>query len=174
MGGINRKSIFIIIGFLALVAVAAGVFWFSGGYKEWQATREARQQADKAAEVQARVEEAYRNDTYGGKTPQETLDMFVAALRAGDVELASKYFALDDNTLIRDIEWYEGLVKAKKENRLNEIIDLVSKAKPASNENEHFRKYYFGFEIFDNKGELVNSITLNISPISKVWKIESL
>src|SRR3989338_6079724 len=41
--------------------------------------------------------EAMQADTYGGKTPKETLDLFVAALRADDVELASKYFLLDKN-----------------------------------------------------------------------------
>jgi len=31
-------------------------------------------------------------DTYGGKTPQETLELFIAAVEKGDYELASKYF----------------------------------------------------------------------------------
>ena len=40
--------------------------------------------ADKKAKIVA--------DTYGGKTPQETLDMFISAVEKGDYELASKYF----------------------------------------------------------------------------------
>jgi len=39
--------------------------------------------------------EQFKNDTVGGKTPEETLKMFVAALKKGDVELASQYFSLD-------------------------------------------------------------------------------
>lgn len=31
-------------------------------------------------------------DTYGGKTPQETLQMYIEAVEKGDYELASKYF----------------------------------------------------------------------------------
>jgi hypothetical protein len=31
-------------------------------------------------------------DTYGGKTPQETLQMYIDAVEKGDYELASKYF----------------------------------------------------------------------------------
>ena len=40
-------------------------------------------------------EENYRRamaDTYGGKTPQETLRMYIDAVEKGDYELASKYF----------------------------------------------------------------------------------
>jgi hypothetical protein len=34
----------------------------------------------------------YKNDTYGGATPEETLQMFIKAFKSGDIELASKYF----------------------------------------------------------------------------------
>jgi hypothetical protein len=41
-------------------------------------------------------EQAYKKDTYGGKTPQETYQMFLNALKAKDIELASKYFVLEE------------------------------------------------------------------------------
>src|SRR3989338_8426847 len=43
-----------------------------------------------------RLEEAYRNDAYGGDTPEETLNLFIAALKAGDTDLAAKYFLLEE------------------------------------------------------------------------------
>ena len=45
-----------------------------------------------------RYVQAMAADTYGGKTPQETLDLFVAALRANDADLAARYFMLDNNS----------------------------------------------------------------------------
>ena len=36
----------------------------------------------------------YKNDFDGGKTPEETLDLYIAALRAGDIEKASKYYEI--------------------------------------------------------------------------------
>lgn len=39
----------------------------------------------------ADYEEAMK-DTYGGKTPQETLSLYISAVEKGDYELASKYF----------------------------------------------------------------------------------
>ena len=170
MEWLNRKLVFIIAGFLALVAVAAGVFWFSGGYQDWQENRAEQALVNKADEVQRRIEEAYRNDTYGGKTPQETLDMFVAALRAGDVELASKYFALDDN-LSRE-KWYEALIKAKEENRFAEMIDFIEKAVP--DPNGPLYKNDFGFVIYMDDGSIGTDINMELNPLTKVWKIESL
>ncbi len=37
----------------------------------------------------------FKNDTFGGKTPEETYNLFVDALKKQDVELAVKYFILD-------------------------------------------------------------------------------
>lgn len=34
----------------------------------------------------------YKNDQYGGATPEETLKLFIKAFQTGDLELASKYF----------------------------------------------------------------------------------
>lgn len=36
----------------------------------------------------------YKNDFDGGKTPEETLELFITALRAGDIEKASKYYEI--------------------------------------------------------------------------------
>ena len=59
--------------------------------------------ADKKAKIAA--------DTYGGKTPQETLDMFISAVEKGDYELASKYFVLE-----RQIEWKDNLMEVNTQN----------------------------------------------------------
>lgn len=37
----------------------------------------------------------FKNDTYGGKTPEETYNLFVEALKKQDVNLAVKYIILD-------------------------------------------------------------------------------
>ncbi len=37
----------------------------------------------------------FKNDTYGGRTPEETYNLFVDALKKQDVDLAVKYFILD-------------------------------------------------------------------------------
>ena len=44
--------------------------------------------------VEKEIEQAYQNDFDGGKTPEETISLFLTALRGGDVEKASKYYEL--------------------------------------------------------------------------------
>ncbi len=52
----------------------------------WVAEREAKSLAIKVA---------YELDTYGGATPQETWQMFIEALEAGDTDLAARYFIVE-------------------------------------------------------------------------------
>ncbi len=40
-----------------------------------------------------------KNDQYGGKTPQETVELFVQAVEQGDLETASKYSFFQDQEL---------------------------------------------------------------------------
>ena len=47
-------------------------------------------------EYYVKVDELKAQDTFGGETPEETLEMYIEALKVGDVELASKYFRLED------------------------------------------------------------------------------
>ena len=43
----------------------------------------------------------FKNDTYGGRTPEETYNLFVDALKKQDVDLAVKYFILDSERRAR-------------------------------------------------------------------------
>lgn len=43
-------------------------------------------------------------DTYGGKTPQETYEMYIAAMKEGNAELAAKYFELGRTQ--RENKWF--------------------------------------------------------------------
>ena len=75
-------------------------------------------------EFQKRYIEAMRQDTYGGKTEQETLDLFRDALRSGDIELASKYFKIEDD-LSRG-NWLKVFGIFKEQSLLGKIADDIS------------------------------------------------
>ncbi|KKU91432.1 MAG: hypothetical protein UY23_C0001G0038 [Candidatus Jorgensenbacteria bacterium GW2011_GWA1_48_11] len=85
---------FVVGAFIALFVFIAGVILWQA-YDIWKVQNQA------AYTVQALKnyeEDQYRKalaDTYGGKTPQETLQMYIEAVEKGDYELASKYFILD-------------------------------------------------------------------------------
>jgi len=89
-----------------LILVVLAVVWFLPGYKSWQLKR-----------AYDKIEKPYYADTYGGATPEETYDMFIEALKDGDVELASKYFILE-----KQDNWQETFEKFQSSDSLEEFI----------------------------------------------------
>lgn len=89
----NAKTAALALGGIAvfLFVVGYGLSW----YEQWKG----RQGVENLAETLKKIEaEDYRlamADTYGGKTPQETLQMYIDAVEKGDFELASRYFVKD-------------------------------------------------------------------------------
>jgi len=160
-----------VAGFLLIIIIAVGGFFVWNRYFSPSAklARQTQENYQKYLDFQKNYENAMKNDTYGGKTPEETLKMFIDALKKGDIELASKYFMLrEDGT--PDPKWGDGLIKTKEAGKLQEVISLLSKTKPAGSIMEG----YFGFEIRDAKNKLVSDINIRLNKYSNVWKIESM
>lgn len=154
--------------FLAIMLVVAG------GYLVWDKNfsqeAETQKNYDKYLTWEEKYQEAMKNDTYGGKTPQETLDLFVEALRAEDVELASKYFVLNTNGEV-DEKWTIYLSDMQKEDLLQSMArDIERDARPlkASYKDDD------SFALFNDDGTVGVLIDMEINKESGVWKIESL
>ncbi|OIO46486.1 MAG: hypothetical protein COY09_02455 [Candidatus Portnoybacteria bacterium CG_4_10_14_0_2_um_filter_39_11] len=111
------------------------------------------------------VEKLYRQDKDGGKTPEETMALFLDALRSGDTDQASKYFILD-----KQDQWREDLVKIKADGYLDEIIDYAESAKKTKEEGS------FAWFNIDNTNPNRGSglIVLEKNNESGVWKISVL
>lgn len=129
-------------------------------------------------EAERKYIEAMTADTYGGKTPQETLDMFVEALRAEDVELASKYFMLDTDLSAENIENYlthkSQLAQLEDaRNKLQEIADVISGA-VLSTDQPSWDENLVWYVVYEKKGDLEADISLRFNKYAQVWKIESL
>lgn len=80
-----------------VLALVAGFLVFFGvtTFKDWEYRRgldESRQAYD---EWQEDFYQRALADTVGGKTPQDTLRMYIEAVEKGDYELAAKYFILE-------------------------------------------------------------------------------
>jgi hypothetical protein len=157
--------------FLVIVLAVAGVYfvWDRFFSEAGKARRFVAEQTRVYEEKERAYIEAMTADTYGGKTPQETLDLFVAALEKGDIELASKYFLLDEN-LSRE-KWVAYLKGVKDKDLLAVMArDIRNLAKPVNGDNEND----FAFEILNNKGLVSVLIDMQFNKHSQVWKIESL
>ena len=159
-----------------LVIIIAVLGGYIGWYQYFSSDAKYRREVEQSAlELPAKLE-AYKKareaDTYGGKTPEETLQLFIEALENRDLELASKYFAIDNDGVERDPEHLENLKKAEKEGRVPLIIDAVLKAK-YDPELKGVSDNSVWFVVFKG-GEPIADINLELNQYSEVWKIESL
>jgi len=114
-------------------------------------------------ELEKLVEE-YKNDPYGGDTPEETLRLFISALKEGDVELASKYFVFDEQE-----KWKNDLEIGKNNGNLDKLIQIVSQV---TNGKELFQDAYQFYSV--ENSEIKYTIDLIYNNDARRWKIEEL
>lgn len=104
----EKKSSFwkFAVAFVVIIILALGAVVAARLYEKWQG----EQAVQKFAEAMKKAEEdAYRAamaDTYGGKTPQETLQMYIDAVEKGDYVLASKSFVGDNQE--KELKSFDG------------------------------------------------------------------
>ncbi len=151
---------------LALVVVAVGL-----GFFYWKTVWQNRDSSiDAGEEFIQNYEEAMTADNYGGKTPEETLNLFIDALKKEDVELASKYFMVDD--LGKRDQWVEYLQDVKDQGLMQKMAEDLGEARPdlenIIDEND------FKFVIRQEDGLVGADINMEFNKFSGLWKIESL
>jgi len=117
------KYVKILVGTVAVIALVSVAFAGIGMFKQWQM----RKGVENFAETLKRLDqEDYRRamaDTYGGKTPQETLQMYIAAVEKGDYELASKYFIGE-----KQEKWRKELIEIKNVDKTDAFLNPIKVA----------------------------------------------
>jgi len=169
---VNKKHFFKfgIIFAVILILVAGGFYaWDNYFSPSARSARQAEANYQKYLDWQKNYEAAMTADTYGGKTPEETLAMFVDALKNGDTDLASRYFLINEKT--PQSAWKSGLDEKKTEGKLSEIIKVVESSQ--FNEASSWKETAW-FVQKNKSGETEHSIILNLNKYSNVWKIENM
>jgi len=77
--------------FVALFIAVEGYSY----YDQWRGEKRVEELAQLLTKIEKDAFDKKAADKIGGKTPQETLDMFIKAVESGDYELASKYFVIE-------------------------------------------------------------------------------
>jgi hypothetical protein len=162
LGGRGRR-----FGFLVLAAIVIG-----GGYYAWSWNYFYRNAPERVGKDMTFIWQwkmyaggmkvAYAKDTYGGATPEETLQLFVDALKKGDIELAAKYYIPE-----KQEEIFHNLEKGKENGNLEKYIEYLQKGDHgiASTQDE-----YHILASNENK-EIILDIQFALNLISKKWKI---
>jgi len=77
--------------FVALFIAVEGYSY----YDQWRGEKRVEELAQLLTKIEKDAFDKKAADKIGGKTPQETLDLFIKAVESGDYELASKYFVIE-------------------------------------------------------------------------------
>lgn len=167
---------FDVLQFILFVIITLVIFFggfFAGVYSydyyhKWQGQRAVQAWAD-AFEEQREAEEALKMaDTFGGATPQETLQMFIEAVEAGDYTLASRYFVEEKRE-----EWKKrisGFDADDKDWFLGKM--LVNDSGSYHGVDEEF----YIIESFSDLERQIKYSTINfiLYPTNNIWKISSI
>jgi len=167
----SKRRLFVVFGIIALIVIAVLLIQ----YFEPEAVerREGRKNTEEFVELYEGWQKQLSEDTYGGKTPQETLNMFIEALRNEDLELASKYFApeMDEEnpekmTWQGHLEYLQGM---KEKGFIQRMADDLE-----NYDNEHkFAEGRYSFLYYNNDGTTSIQIVTHFNENSGVWKIEN-
>ncbi|MBI2057783.1 MAG: hypothetical protein HYT63_02245 [Candidatus Yanofskybacteria bacterium] len=175
-------------GVLVLAVVAILIIWSLLNLSEIFNAVQGKLEAWKYERLVKKMEAPYKNDKYGGKTPEETFDLFLEALRKEDIELASKYFVIK-----KQDEWKKTLGKYRDSNLLASLTNefQINRKDWQLEENDgnvaRF-KYFFILESEEEELPLGNGKTQKITRpagryssdvifekyLSGVWKISKL
>jgi hypothetical protein len=172
----NKNILRVVAGMALAAALVAGYvasLYFRAdkemsGYDAQDAAMQAYYEKEVAKADAQRALEA--QDTYGGKTPQETWQMFVEALKKGDTDLAAKYFMLDRQN--EKSEYFSTLKKnGFLESYLNDYAEFASSAYTDDKKEFSFYTKPVEVDIRGKKMQIPLNITLRISEVSGLWKM---
>lgn len=153
------QNIKYIIGFILLLAIGYGAL-------QWVRDYQYKHSAEYAASrYYDELQQRYQNDTYGGSTPEETLSLFIDALKKGDVELASKYFEVK-----KQDEKLTDLKIGKENGSIEKILTVIQRAKSLSKYSDGS----YDISVVEKDNSINFSIHFTQNKITKKWKIESL
>lgn len=148
----SKKIILIILVLVGAGVLLWGVVWL---FNYYQYRNSPEYQAQKYLDE---MEKKYREDTYGGSTPEETLQLFIAALKKGDTDLASKYFVAE--------KWEEW--KNYFQDKNTNIENLITEAKKLKLSKKDNQRAFF--TIVNEQNVVEVQVVLILNSNSK-WKI---
>jgi len=163
----------VLIVFGIVILAAGGVFAFI--YFNPEARREREEAEDTRRflnNLEALKQESAR-DIYGGQTPEETLNLFIAALRSGDVVAAAKFFEGEPDFDTGYLSWEKferELRRIQTDGNVMEFADDLEEYDRTSTDDMGIG--YFTY--LDDDGEGSFQLVIRRNQYSGIWKIEDI
>lgn len=186
---VNSKKILKFVGILILalfVLYLGAEVGFQVKYRlELWKTEKAMEEFNKS------IAEMFEADTFGGKTPEQTFDLFVDALKNENVDLAVKYIVLD---IERRQKYYDEFNEMKQNGELKEYIENWPKWEDWSQTKDNYTDWenraeaWYAEEITEitrvydpyikeyrnvKPGRYIQESIVFIKNQNNIWKIES-
>ncbi len=155
-----RKTIIFLLLFIIVLAWWIGTSSLEAWHSyQWQKKTDAFMELGR---------KPYKEDTYGGKTPEETWAMFLYALKTNDTELASRYFVVG-----KQAEEKKELNKIKIEGGLEPWLIELEKIEKDSNQTTANNSRYFSYKTYSKilKKEIWVPVIFILNPYTSIWKI---
>ena len=172
---VNKKSyrkfvlrfVVVVVGAFVLLIMVA---WGWQKYRYWQDEKIAQKAEEGIRKWQQEDYERAMADTYGGKTPQETLQMYIDAVEKGDYELASRYFVLDKQE--RELNY---LISLSDNEKLSWFLEKMLKgAFIESGEYRDIDEKHYRIEIKSDEPNIYYSIIYFFKYPNNTWKINEI
>lgn len=177
----------IVIAFLIFMSVAAlGYYW--PDIRDYRYKLESERLQKEIDAEKKRVEDLEKADTFGGKTPEETFDMFLEALKKNDAELASKYYDVrvqeealkslkdeitEKGSLEMSLAYYIDVRGGDK--KCNDELDGCTFRFEYKTKKEEIIKDVFGSNITFPEGDTINeSVDFGLNRQTQNWKISEI
>jgi len=144
-------------GVMIAIVLVGGLVLLAMQYFRYRSSPEYR-----AGENLKEIEKQYAEDSYGGDTPEETLALFISALKVGDTNLAAKYFVLD-----AQVQWREDLAVMKEKGFLVEMVKDLNKTSTKIDGDT-------AFFTLTNQDMPESQLVMHKNPLNNRWKITEL
>lgn len=163
---IQSRKILILIVFLLIGLI----FYFTYKHFSFKKIVNFKETRQKILNQIKKEEEKYKNDNYGATDPLKTYKLFLEALKNNDIDLAVKYFAIDNQAKYKEL-----LLNIKKSGQWEKMMnDLL---REENQKGEYIRDDWYNIKIKNERKEVVTTVVLKIikdfegKPVSNLWKI---
>lgn len=150
-----------VLGFFGIIILSGAGYFVLRFYFRNEEFIKKQKQDQEIIEHYAALEKKIKEDVYGGETPEETLRLFIDALKAGDTDLAAKYFVVE-----KQEEQKQYLQEIKQQDNFRmAITDLVKLKLSKQTEGEAF------YTAVGSSGVVELQVIFSKNLATKKWKI---